>query len=141
MTDKKKSQLTVSKEFWKYLDTKRLKPETRSELRTIYYEEFRKTLPPSICTTNTAFSSIMCHLKRMKRLTKAKDGKTILYYQRKGRRLVLAVDQGFVQRQKRRAASRASGEKDVDETENEEQQSEPEDSLLLELKKKFVQNK
>lgn len=132
----------VTKQFWKYLSTERLRPSTKMELRQVYYDQFKKTLDRS--TPTVSFSTILFQLKRMKKLVKCKDGSdTLLYFERKGRRLVLAVDQSFVQR-KQRIAVKEKGEddeKDVDETEREKYSEQEEDDPVLELKKLFLKHK
>ena len=129
----------VTKQFWQYLSTERLRPSTKVELRQVYYEQFKKTLDRSFPTVS--FSTVMFHLKRMKKLVKCKDGSdNLLYFERKGRRLVLAVDQSFVQRKQRNAAVKDKGdnEKEVDETETHFEEI---DDPVLELKKLFVKYK
>ena len=132
----------VTKQFWKFLSTERLRPSTKLELRQVYYDQFKKTLDRSSPTVS--FSTILFHLKRMKKLVKSKDGSdTLLYFERKGRRLVLAVDQSFVQR-KQKNASKAKGEdheKDVDETEKEKLIEHDDDDPVMELKKLFLKHK
>ena len=132
----------VTKQFWKYLSTERLRPSTKMELRQVYYGQFKKTLDRSSPTVS--FSTILFQLKRMKKLVKCKDGSdTLLYFERKGRRLVLAVDQSFVQRKQRNAAKEKGedDEKDVDETEREEHSGQEDDDPVLELKKLFLKHK
>ena len=133
----------VTKEFWKYLSTERLRPSTKTELRQVYYDKFKKTLDRS--TPTVSFSTILFQLKRMKKLVKCKDGSdTLLYFERKGRRLVLAVDQSFVQR-KQRIAAKEKGEddeKEVDETERDKHSEQDSgDDPVLELKKLFLKHK
>ena len=132
----------VAKQFWKYLSTERLRPSTKMELRQVYYDQFKNTLDSSIPTVS--FSTILFQLKRMKKLVKCKDGSdTLLYFERKGRRLVLAVDQSFVQRKQRNAAKEKGNddEKDVDETEREKYFEQEDDDPMLELKKLFLKHK
>ena len=132
----------VTKQFWKYLSTERLRPSTKMELRQVYYGQFKKSLDRSSPTVS--FSTILFQLKRMKKLVKCKDGSdTLLYFERKGRRLVLAVDQSFVQRKQRNAAKEKGedDEKDVDETEREEHWGQEDDDPVLELKKLFLKHK
>ncbi|PFX21336.1 putative helicase MOV-10 [Stylophora pistillata] len=132
----------VTKQFWKFLSTERLRPSTKMELRQVYYDQFKKTLDHSSPTVS--FSTILFHLKRMKKLVKSKDGSdTLLYFERKGRRLVLAVDQSFVQR-KQKKASKAKGEddeKDIDETDREKFSEHDDDDPVMELKKLFLKHK
>ena len=132
----------VTKQFWKYLSTERLRPSTKLELRQVYYEQFKKTLDRS--TPTVSFSTILFQLKRMKKLVKCKDGSdTLLYFERKGRRLVLAVDQSFVQR-KQRSTSKEKGEdaeKDVDETERDKYAELEGEDPVLELKRLFLKHK
>ena len=130
----------ISKQFWKYLSTERLRPSTKLELRQVYYEQFKKTLDRSSPTVS--FSTILFHLKRMKKLVKCKDGSdNLLYFERKGRRLVLSVDQSFVQRKQKTATMKSKGEdeKEVDETE--EKLFEEVDDPAQELKKLFLKHK
>ena len=133
----------VAKQFWKYLSTERLRPSTKMELRQVYYDQFKKTLDRANPTVS--FSTILFQLKRMKKLVKCKDGSdTLLYFERKGRRLVLAVDQSFVQRKQRTAAKEKGedDEKDVDETETEKHSEQEEvDDPVLELKKLFLKHR
>ena len=131
----------ISKQFWQYLSTERLRPSTKPELRQVYYEQFKKTLDCS--SPSVSFSTVLFHLKRMKKLVKCKDGSdNLLYFERKGRRLVLAVDQSFVQRKQRNAAvkDKVDDEKELDETERETQLEEVDDPVL-ELKKLFLKQK
>lgn len=132
----------VTKQFWKFLSTERLRPSTKLELRQVYYDQFKKTLDRSSPTVS--FSTILFQLKRMKKLVKSKDGSdTLLYFERKGRRLVLAVDQSFVQR-KQKNASKVKGEdheKDIDETEKEKLTEHDDDDPVMELKKLFLKHK
>ena len=131
----------ISKQFWQYLSTERLRPSTKSELRQVYYEQFKKTLDCS--SPSVSFSTVLFHLKRMKKLVKCKDGSdNLLYFERKGRRLVLAVDQSFVHRKQRNAAvkDKVDDEKELDETERETQLEEVDDPVL-ELKKLFLKQK
>ena len=138
----KEYKKNVTKEFWKFLSTERLRPSTKMELRQVYYDQFKKTLDHSSPTVS--FSTILFHLKRMKKLVKSKDGSdTLLYFERKGRRLVLAVDQSFVQR-KQKKASKTKGEedeKDVDETDREKFAEHDDDDPVMELKKLFLKHK
>ena len=129
----------VSKQFWQYLSTERLRPSTKLELRQVYYEQFKKTLVRS--SPSVAFSTILFHLKRMKKVVKCKDGSdNLLYFERKGRRLVLAVDQSFVQRkQKNISKEKGEDEKEVDDTEIEN--LEEVDDPAYELKKLFLEHK
>ena len=135
--DYKKS---LTKEFWKFLSTERLKPSTKPELRQVYYEQFKKTLAQSSCTV--PFSTIMFQLKRMKKVVKSKDqSETLIYFERKGRRLVLAVDQSFIQRKKRHASKeKEDNDKDVDEAEKEKELQDQNDHVE-QLKKLFIENK
>lgn len=131
----------ISKQFWQYLSTERLRPTTKPELRQVYYEQFKKTLDHSSPTV--PFSAVLFHLKRMKKLVKCKDGSdNLLYFERKGRRLVLAVDQSFVQRKQRGVVvkDKTDDEKELDETERETQLEEVDDPVL-ELKKLFLKQK
>lgn len=133
----------ITKTFWKYLSSERLKPSTKAELRQLYYEKFKKTLDSSSPTVS--FSTVMYYLKRRKKLVKCKDGSdNLLYFERKGRHLVLAVDQSFVQRkQKSTAASskeKVDDEKEVDETER-ETKADKADNTVQDLKKLFVKDK
>lgn len=125
-------QLALSKEFWKYLRSKNLKPDSKLELRNIYYNEFKKGLPPS--APSVAFSSILYHLKRAKRLIKGSKNDSILYYERRGKKMVIAVDQTYVQRRKNRKSGQVG--KDVNETEVPRNQS-----IVEDLKKVFLKNK
>lgn len=129
----------VSKQFWQYLTTERLRPSTKLELRQVYYEQFKKTLDRS--SRSVAFSTILFHLKRMKKVVKCKDGSdNLLYFERKGRHLVLAVDQSFVQRkQKNTSKEKGEDEKEVDDTEKEN--LEEVDDPAYELKKLFLEHK
>ena len=136
-------KVQITKTFWKYLSSERLKPSTKAELRQLYYEKFKKTLDSSSPTVS--FSTVMYYLKRRKKLVKCKDGSdNLLYFERKGRRLVLAVDQSFVQRkQKSTAASskeKVDDEKEVDETER-ETKADKAVNTVQDLKKLFVKDK
>lgn len=122
-----KQQKEISKQFWQYLRSKNLKPETKLELRQLYYNDFKKSLPSG--SPSLAFSSVLYHLKRMKKLTKGEQG-SILYYERKGRRMVIAMDQNYVQRRKIKLAENDQV------TEISRNQG-----FLDELKKAFVANK
>lgn len=129
----------VSKQFWTYLSSHRLRPSTKMELRGVYYEQFKKTLERS--SPSVPFSTILFQLKRMKKLVKCKDGSdNLLYFERKGRRLVLAVDQSFVHRKQRNALKeKGENEKDVDEAETEN--FEEVDDSAYGLKKIFLDHK
>ena len=130
----------VTKLFWQYLSTERFRPSTKMELRQVYYEKFKKTL--DLSSPTVSFSAIMFHLKRMKKLVKCKDGSdNLLYFERKGRHLVLAVDQSFVQRRQRNALKeKDKDEKELDESEKEKQFEDVDDSALV-MKKLFLQHK
>lgn len=134
----------VTKAFWQYLCSQSLKPPSKLELRQVYYEKFKSTLDYG--TPSVAFSGVLFHLQRMKRLVKCKDGSNnILYFERRGRRLVLAVDQSFVQRKQKSAAlsSKEKGdddEKDIDEVQP-ETKVETEDNTTSDLKKLIAREK
>lgn len=119
-------QREISKQFWQYLQSKNLKPPTKLELRQIYYDDYKKSIPGS---PTAAFSSVLYQLKRMKKLTKGEGGDSILYYERRGRKMVIAIDQNYVQRR------RTKKEKDqiVEVPRNQ--------AFLDDLKKAFVANK
>ncbi|XP_031566340.1 putative helicase mov-10-B.1 [Actinia tenebrosa] len=125
-------QIAITKDFWKFLRSKNLKPDSKQELRNIYYDEFKKGLIPSGPTV--AFSSILYHLKRMKRLTKGSEPDSILYYERRGKKMVIAVDQTYVQRRK----NRQSGQKRKDVNDKEVPRNQ---SFVEDLKKVFLKNK
>lgn len=119
-------QRDISKQFWQYLHSKNLRPASKLALRQVYYNEFKRGIPSS---PTVAFSSVLYQLKRMKKLTKGSDGESILYYEKKGKKMVIAMDQNFVQRRK---------------TKNEKDQviEIPRNQAFLEgLKKAFVKNK
>ena len=136
-------QKNITKAFWKYLCSESLKPPTKLELRQVYYEKFKSTLHSG--TPSVPFSSVLYNLKRMKKLVKCKDGSNnLLYFERKGRGLVLAVDQSFVQRKQKSAAQslkeKGDEEKDIDEVQI-ETTVETEDNAMLYLKKLIAKDK